>query len=257
MTNKKALVLASSRGLGLASAKSLCHGGFDVTINGVNDKNLEKSRTDLEASTGANVNILKASIIDDEGLLSILAEIDEKKFDCVVLNSGGPAPGTFMSFEDGAKFIEKTDELLNPTIQILHCAASLMVQKKWGRIINISSIGLQKPIPALAVSNAARAYLHSLMVGMASELGHHNITLNTVCPGIIETDRQISLTQFAADEAGKTYDEVHSEKEKMSALGRMGKPQDIGEMVAFLSSDKASYITGQKFLIDGGVFGGA
>lgn len=254
---KKAFVLASSRGLGFACANSLMSIGFSVTINGTNDDNLSLAKQKLESKHEKEVMTLKGSISKEEDLNKFLTHLQALEFDCIVLNSGGPAPGKFLSFSSSNDFINKSDEIIKPSVAIMHLASKIMIKKKWGRIINISSIGLQKPIPDLAVSNASRSYLHGLMVGLASELGPFNITVNTVCPGIIMTDRQVQLTEHAAKETGVAYDEILEGKRDLTMLGRLGQPNDIGEMVAFLASEAGAYITAQKILVDGGAFGGA
>ena len=254
---KKALILASSRGLGFACADSLMSIGFIPTINGTSDENLNAAKQKLENKYKKRVMTLKGSISQKKDLNKFLEILETQKFDCLVINSGGPAPGKFLSFSSADDFIKKNDEIIRPAVAIMHLASKIMIKKNWGRIINISSIGLQKPIPDLAVSNASRSYLHGLMVGLASELGPFNVTVNTVCPGIIMTDRQVQLTKHAAKETGIAYDQILEGKRKLTMLGRLGQPNDIGEIVAFLASDAGAYITAQKILVDGGAFGGA
>ena len=145
--------------------------------------------------------------------------------------------------------------ITSSAIQFINSAIEGMKIKKSGRIINISSIGLIKPIPVLAASNAARSMLHGLMVGMSSEYGEYNITFNTVCPGIIMTDRQTQLAEYDSRNQGISIDEVFKNKSNMVPNKRMGDPEDIGSLICFLASDMAAYITSQKIAVDGGLLG--
>ena len=130
-----------------------------------------------------------------------------------------------------------------------------MRKNKFGRIINISSIGLAKPITGLAVSNASRAHLGGLMTGIANENASYGITLNTILPGVIWTDRQLMLTENEANAAGISLDDMIKKKASSLPTGTMGKPDDVGTLATFLSSEMAGYINSQFISVDGGLLG--
>ena len=171
------------------------------------------------------------------------------------MNSGGPAPGDFESFTDMNDFEDKTSQITYPAISLINHVLPSMKNNKWGRIINISSIGLSKPITGLAVSNASRAYLAGLMTGIANENAQHGITLNTILPGIIWTDRQKMLTQNEAENLNINLDEMIEKKSSTIPAGTMGHPDDVGYLATYLASEYAGYINGQLISVDGGLLG--
>ena len=175
--------------------------------------------------------------------------------DILILNSGGPAPGDFNSFESIDDFEKKCSEITFPATYLIQHLLPSMRSRGFGRIINISSMGLAKPITGLAVSNASRAHLAGLMTGIANENARYGITLNTILPGVIWTDRQLLLTENDAKNSGITIDEMIERKSSSMPSGEMGKPDDVGTLATFLSSVEANYINSQCIAVDGGLLG--
>lgn len=261
LEGKVALVCASTRGLGYASALGIVKAGGEVIITGRTLSGLEHAKSklvDLAAKEGLSASVYTMAVdLDDRSSFDRFL-IDLKDYpdvDILVANSGGPAPGDFNSFSSVVEFEQKCSEITYATSSLIKYVLPNMREKRWGRIINISSIGLAKPITGLAVSNASRAHLAGLMVGIANENASFGVTLNTVLPGIIWTDRQRSLTQHDAEVNNISLEEMIERKSLSIPTGKMGEPDDVGNLVTFLSSDYAAYINSQNIAVDGGFLG--
>ncbi len=175
--------------------------------------------------------------------------------DILVTNAGGPPPGDFRKFsrEDWLRAVSAN--MLTP-IELIRATVDGMVLRRFGRIVNITSSAVKAPIAELALSNGARSGLTGFVAGLARQTVAHNVTINNLLPGRFWTDRLKSNTDFIAKEKGKTVEEVKRELEKAIPAGRFGTPEEFGELCAYLCSAQASYITGQNFLIDGGIYPG-
>lgn len=261
LSGKLALVCASTRGLGYACAEGLVKSGCSVILTGRSEGNLQIAKTKLlSAAENLALTINIHEIVVD---LNSNAEIDRlidslenlPSIDILITNSGGPSPGDFESFSSVQEFEDKAHQITHPATRLIKYVLPSMKEKKWGRIINISSIGLAKPITGLAVSNASRGYLAGLMTGIANENARYGITLNTILPGIIWTDRQKLLTENDANLLGITIEEMLERKSSSIPSGNMGKPEDVGSLVTFLSSDYAGYVNSQCIAVDGGLLG--
>lgn len=261
LDGKLALVCASTRGLGYACAKGLVLAGSSVILTGRSKAGLEIAKTKLLNETNNEKNIdrifiNKVDLDDRQDFERFMIELkDYPSIDILVINSGGPAPGDFNSFDDMNDFEEKCNQITFPATRLIKNVLLGMRDKKWGRIINISSIGLAKPITGLAVSNASRAYLAGLMTGIVNENAEFGITLNTILPGIIWTDRQKSLTEHDANISGVSFDEMVQIKASSVPTRTMGKPEDVGNLLTFLASEYAGYVNGQNIAVDGGLLG--
>lgn len=261
LDGKLALVCASTRGLGFACAKSLIKAGSSVILTGRSEPGLESAKSTLLMETKNESDIgriytNKVDLDDRQDFERFMVELRQyPSIDILVVNSGGPAPGDFESFASMNDFENKCNKITFPATSLIKNSLTGMRDKKWGRIINISSIGLAKPITGLAVSNASRAYLAGLMTGIANENAEFGITLNTILPGIIWTDRQKSLTQHDAEISGVSFEEMVQKKASSVPTGTMGKPEDVGSLVTFLASEYAGYINSQCIAVDGGLLG--
>lgn len=261
LDGKLALVCASTRGLGYACAKGLVEAGSSVILTGRSESGLESAKSTLlmEANNGSNIGriyTIKVDLDDRTDFERFMIDLGQyPSIDILVVNSGGPAPGDFESFLDVNDFENKCNQITFPATRLIKRVLVGMRNKKWGRIINISSIGLAKPITGLAVSNASRAYLAGLMTGIANENAGFGITLNTILPGIIWTDRQKSLTQHDAKMSGVSFEEMVEKKASSVPTGTMGKPEDVGSLVTFLASEYAGYVNSQCIAVDGGLLG--
>jgi len=261
LNGKTSLVCASSRGIGYSCAKNLAVAGSNIILTGRNENTLNEAKANILEiahvhSKKITVSSIKVDLDKKDELHSLIDSLDSYDgIDILILNSGGPAPGKFDDFETIDDFEEKSSMITFPASSLIKKVLPVMKKRKWGRIINISSIGLAKPITGLAVSNAARGHLGALMVGIANENACHGITLNTVLPGIIWTDRQKYLTESDAASLGIGFEEMKDRKSSSIPSGVMGDPDDVGHLVTFLSSDYASYINSQFISVDGGLLG--
>ena len=250
---KTALVCGASKGLGRGCAAALAREGCRVTIVARERQTLEKTAGELRAATGATVAIVPADITSEEGRAAALAACPNP--DILVTNAGGPPPGDFRKFsrEDWLRAVSAN--MLTP-IELIRATVDGMVSRRFGRIVNITSSAVKAPIAELALSNGARSGLTGFVAGLARQTVAHNVTINNLLPGRFRTDRLKSNTDFIAKEKGKTVEEVKRELEKAIPAGRFGTPEEFGELCAYLCSAQASYITGQNFLIDGGIYPG-
>ena len=250
---KTALVCGASKGLGRGCAAALAREGCRVTLIARQREALEKTAGEIRAATGATVAIVAADITSEEGRAAALAACAAP--DILVTNAGGPPPGDFRKFsrEDWLKAVGAN--MLTP-IELIKATVDGMISRRFGRIVNITSSAVKAPIAELALSNGARSGLTGFVAGLARQTVAHNVTINNLLPGRFWTDRLKSNTDFIAKEKGKTVEEVKRELEKAIPAGRFGNPEELGELCAYLCSAQAGYITGQNFLIDGGIYPG-
>ncbi len=244
LTNKTAFVAASSQGLGKSTALELAKEGVNVIVNGRNVEMLEQTRQEVDAAG-------EGAVLAVAGDLSVLAERENvisttlKKFpgiDILITNTGGPPAG---KFEDLAP--EEWDKayqlLLNSAVSLVRGYLPAMKQQQWGRIISITSQAVKQPVENLILSNSVRASVVGLMKTLASELGPYNITVNNVMPGYTKTSRLTKLI-----ESNPAFTNAVNE----IPLQRFAKPEEFAAAVAFLASERASYITGVSLGVDGG-----
>jgi len=250
---KAALVCGASKGLGRGCAMSLAREGCGVTLIARQREALEKTAGEIRAATGATVAIVAADVTSDEGRAAALAACPNP--DILVTNAAGPPPGDFRKFsrEDWLRAVSAN--MLAP-IELIKATVDGMISRRFGRIVNITSSAVKAPIAELALSNGARSGLTGFVAGLARQTVAHNVTINNLLPGRFWTDRLKSNTDFIAKEKGKTVEEVKRDMEKAIPAGRFGTPEEFGELCAYLCSAQASYITGQNFLIDGGIYPG-
>ena len=250
---KSALVCGSSKGLGRGCAMSLAREGCRVTIVARDRQQLEKTAEELRAATGATVTAVAADITTDEGRAAALAACPRP--DILVTNAGGPPPGDFRKFtrEDWLKAINAN--MLTP-IELIKATVDGMIERRFGRIVNITSSAVKSPIEILGLSNGARSGLTGFVAGLARSTVKHNVTINNLLPGFFETDRQVATMGHLAKERGISFEEVKRQRVTLIPAGRIGDPAEFGDACAYLCSAQASFITGQNFLIDGGAYPG-
>jgi 3-oxoacyl-[acyl-carrier protein] reductase len=253
MKKRNALVLASSEGIGFGCAQELCKTCDTVTLVSRNQIKLHRAVQKLK-KINSRIDAIVCDLAKIDEVEDLCKKLKNKNINIVVLNSGGPAPSSFvdLSAED---LLLRTNEIVRPALSILKATIPCMRKNRWGRIVNISSVGLIKPIPHLAVSNASRALLANLMNGVAQDEARYGITLNQVLPGIIWTPRQKKLTEFDANSKKITFAECKRLKTLLVPSLKLGTVQQVGSLVAFLCSEDSGYITGQSIAIDGGLLG--
>lgn len=246
---KKAIVNAASKGLGKACATSLAREGCDLVISARHVDVLEAAAEEIRGATGANVTAVVADVATDEGQRAVLAACPEP--DILVNNCGGPPPGDFRDWsrDDWLKALDAN--MLSP-IFLIKATVDGMIERKFGRVVNITSAAVKAPIAPLGLSNGARAGLTGFIGGLARQIAEHNVTINGLLPGLFATERLLGPGFAAAkDNAGGVSDALGAMAQNVPAK-RLGDPAEFGEACAFLCSAHAGYITGQNLLLDGG-----
>ena len=253
IAGKAALVCAASKGLGKACAFSLAREGAKVTILARTRETLEATAREIRNKTGATVNAVVCDITTDEGRAAALGACPNP--DILVNNAGGPPPGDFREWDKEAWFKALNNNMVTP-ILLIKATVDGMIQRKWGRIVNITSGAVKAPIPTLGLSNGARAGLTGFVAGLARQTVRHNVTINGLLPGHFETDRLLDNIRFQAHKLGKSFEDHLAQTRASNPSGRIGVPAEFGDACAFLCSDQAGFITGQNFLLDGGAYPG-
>ncbi len=249
---KIALVCAASKGLGRASAEALARDGFKVAICARGDAALNETARAIRDG-GGDVLAVPADLSKARDVERVIGATVERfgGLDVLVTNTGGPPSGPFMTLDEQV-WHNAIDSLLLSVVRLCRGAIPHMQARGGGRIINITSISVKQPIEGLVLSNALRSAVTSLAKTLAAELAPHNILVNCVAPGYTRTDRVVELSEQAAAREGTTPDVVEKRTIAKIPLGRMGEPKEFGQVVAFLASPAASYVTGVTIQVDGG-----
>ena len=254
LSGKCAIVCAASKGLGRASALSLAREGARVVMCARTAGTLEASAAAIREATGA----LVVPIVADVGRADDVARLLDQSaaalgaIDILVTNTGGPKSGPFETLSD-EDWTTSIDSLLLSVVRLCRGVIPHMRRRGAGRILNVTSVSVKQPIDGLALSNALRAAVTGLSKSLANELAADNILVNCVAPGYTRTDRVVELAEAAALREGITADAVQRRTEAQIPLRRLGTPEEFGDVVAFLASDRASYMNGSTVVIDGAV----
>ncbi|MEM7008446.1 MAG: SDR family oxidoreductase [Thermodesulfobacteriota bacterium] len=252
--DKVAIVAASSKGLGKATAIALANEGVKLTICARDRDTLFKTADNIIAQTSADVLPVVCDVSSTEQVKNVVNETINKysRVDILVNNAGGPPTGEFLDFSLEAW--QKAVELnLYSAITFSKEVIPHMQKNKWGRIINITSYAVKQPVDGLMLSNTVRAGIVGLAKTLSNEFASDNILVNNICPGRIHTDRIIFLANDRAQKLGKDIDQVIEEMGEDVPVGRIGKPEELAALAVFLASEKASYITGTTIQVDGGL----
>jgi 3-oxoacyl-[acyl-carrier protein] reductase len=257
LKNRIALVAGGSMGLGLAVAKRMAMEGARVAICALDDPSLPAAKKEIEEATGGEV-IAIAADVSDIAQASHFVRAARDHFgtiDILINNAGGPPSTSFLEIDD--KLWEYGFRLnLMSTIAMTREAVPIMKDKRWGRIINMTSISVKQPINGLILSNTIRSGVIGLAKSLSNELAPFNVTVNSVCPGYTMTERVRSLSVAVAAKEGKRPEEIVKRWEAEIPMGRLGTPEEFAGLVAFLASEFAGYITGAAVQIDGGWYKG-
>jgi 3-oxoacyl-[acyl-carrier protein] reductase len=251
---RRAIVCASSRGLGRASATSLARAGVEVVINGLDQARVAATAEAIRQETGAEVTAVAADVTTADGQAKLLAALPEP--DILITNAGGPPFKDFRELARDDILKGVTWNMVTP-IELIQATIDGMVQRRFGRIVNITSVSVRMPVQGLDLSSGARAGLTAFLAGVARSVAHAGVTINNVLPGFFDTDRYWAGVDATAKVQGKTREQFALERAATVPARRIGDPQELGDACAFLCSARAGYITGQNLLLDGGLFNSA
>ena len=253
LTGRRALVCAASKGLGRGCAEALASEGADVTICARTEPEVAAAAAEIGALAGRRVAWVACDITTDAGRAAALAACPQP--DILVNNAGGPPPGDFRDW-DRAAWLRALDANMLTPIELIKATIDTMIERRFGRIVNITSSAVKAPIDILGLSNGARSGLTGFVAGLARKVVRHNVTINNLLPGSFATDRLRTTLEGRARATGRPYDEVRDAAMNGLPAGRFGDPREFGAICAFLCSVQAGYIAGQNVLVDGGAYPG-
>lgn len=250
---KVAVVAAASQGIGKAIARALAEEGARVAICARTKATLEAAADEIARATGAEIFSMPVDVTVADQVHEFVQRVQERwgTVHISVTNAGGPPAKNFLSLtiEEWQAAVALN---LMSTLYFVREVIPLMQQQRWGRLITITSVAVKQPIDGLILSNTVRAGVVGLVKSLANEFGKDNITVNNVCPGYTATKRLKELAGVQALAAGITAQELFARWGQQIPLGRIGTPEELAALVAFLASEKASYITGTSIAVDGG-----
>lgn len=246
---KRALIGASSKGLGRGCAMALAEAGVDLILNARGAEALEATAQDIRKAHGVRVTTVAADITSQDGRAKVLEAAGD--VDILVTNAGGPPPGLWSDW-DRDDFIAAIDGNMLTPVALMQAALPAMMDRGWGRIVNITSGSVKAPIPQLGLSNAARAGLTGFVAGTARQVAGKGVTINNMLPGIHATDRAVMLDAGVSKAQGITPAEATTQRQGTIPAGRYGTAEEFGAMCAFLCSQHAGFMIGQNILLDGG-----
>ncbi|MEM7720072.1 MAG: SDR family oxidoreductase [Pseudomonadota bacterium] len=246
---KRALVCASSKGLGKGCADALAEAGVDLVLNARGTDALEATADAIRSRFQVSVQTVAADVTTDAGRNAVLDTAGA--LDILVTNAGGPPPGLWSDWERD-DFIRALDANMLTPIALMKAVLPGMMERGWGRIVNITSQSVKAPIPVLGLSNSARAGLTGYVAGTARQVAPSGVTINNLLPGIHATDRAVGLDTGAAGAEGITIEEARYNREQTIPARRYGTAEEFGQTCAFMCSQHAGYMIGQNVLLDGG-----
>lgn len=257
LEGRRAFVAGSSSGMGRAVAGGLLAEGAQVVINGRGAAKLEHTRAELEKAHGPHVHAVVADVGSGDGAAAAVREAVTRLggLDVLVTNSGGPPAGLFESLDDQA-WRSAVELLLLSRVRMVREALPHLRKSSQPRIVHMESLTVKQPIHGLVLSNAVRAAVVGLGKSLSQELAGAGILVNVVAPGIVDTDRVRELDEANAAAQNRPLAEVAAERAKTIPLGRMGRPDEVANLIVFLASARASYITGTTIAVDGGLIRG-
>lgn len=257
LKGRAAIVAASSTGLGKAVAIGLAREGANLALCARTPESLELTAAEIREKTGVEVFARAADVTSAAEVRAFVTEAHSRfsRVDICVANAGGPPSKSFAeTTEDDWR--RAADLNLMSTVHLAKETLPLMQQRKWGRFIAITSVTVKQPVEGLILSNSIRAGVSGLVKTLANEYGRDNILVNNVCPGFTATARLLELSSHLAAKRGVTPREIEAGWASQAPLGRIGQPEEFANVVVFLASERASYVTGASIAIDGGIVKG-
>ncbi len=253
LNDRVAIVAASSQGLGKAVALGLAREGANVALCARTESTLRATAEEIAGETGVRVLAGTLDVTNHQEVRRFVADVHSQfgRVDICVTNAGGPPSKSFAetSLED---WKHAADLNLMSTVFFAKETLPLMQARRWGRLITITSMTVKQPVEGLILSNSIRSAVVGLVKTLSNEYGPHNILVNNVCPGYTATDRLIELEDRIAAREGITREQVIARWASQAPLGRIGEPEEFANLVVFLASERASYITGASIAVDGG-----
>ncbi|MEQ9397761.1 MAG: SDR family oxidoreductase [Longimicrobiales bacterium] len=253
LKGRSALVCGASAGLGYAIARTLAEEGADLTICSRSDERISAAAQEIRDATGARVAAVAADLSGREGCEAAVEAALEAygAVDILVTNTGGPPSGPFEDHtpETWSRAIAQN---LESVVNLVRAALPGMKERRWGRIVNVTSISVKQPVGGLILSNTLRAGVTGFAKTIANEAGPFNVTVNNVLPGYTRTERLVDLANATAGRTGATPESVYETWESQVPMGRLAEPEELAALAAFLCSERAGYVTGQSVAVDGG-----
>ncbi|NKC13670.1 MAG: SDR family oxidoreductase [Gammaproteobacteria bacterium] len=253
IAGKHAIVCAASKGLGKGCAMALAEEGVHVVITARTAATLEATAAQIRGKTGVQVTAVTGDITTAQGRAAALAACPAP--DILVNNAGGPPPGDFRDWTRD-DWIAALDANMLTAIELIKATVDGMMERGFGRIVNITSSSVKAPIDVLGLSNGARSGLHGFVAGVARNTVRRGVTINSILPGPFDTDRLRGTFAFRAAKTGEDEAAVAAAQAAANPSGRFGTAQEFGKTCAFICSAHTGYITGQNFLLDGGAYPG-
>ena len=251
---RRALICASSKGLGKGCAEALAGEVVDLILNARGAESLEATAANIRSTYGVSVVAVAADITTEAGQAAVLEAAGD--IDILVTNAGGPPPGMWSDWGRD-DFIAAFDANLLTPIALIKASLPGMMDRGWGRIVNITSVAVKAPIPVLGLSNTARSGLTGYVAGVSRQVAGSGVTINNLLPGLHDTDRLITLDKVDAGARGISEEDARQARMQSVPAGRFGTSEEFGAACAWLCSDKAGFVIGQNILLDGGAFPGA
>ncbi len=246
---RKAIVCAASQGLGKGCAMALAQEGVDVVVIARGAEALHATAAEIRAATGVTVTVVVGDVTSADGRAALLAACPAP--DILVNNAGGPPIGDFRDWDEVMWQKAVNDNMITP-IMLIRAVVDGMIERRFGRIVNITSRSVKAPLAHLGLSNGARAGLTGFVAGLARQVAKHNVAINNLLPGPFATQRQIDGLHKLAAKAGQDFETFAKAQQAGVPANRFGTPEEFGQACAFLCSAQAGYIVGQNLLIDGG-----
>jgi 3-oxoacyl-[acyl-carrier protein] reductase len=253
LKGRGALVCGSSQGLGRAIADALAAEGADVVVNGRSADKLAGVRDEIAGATGVNVTAVAADLTEAAEIARLVEEARAAlgQIDILVTNTGGPPSGPFESHSHEAWRVAIANNL-ESVVHLVRGVLPEMKERRWGRIVNVTSITVKQPVEGLILSNSLRAAVTGFAKTVSNEAAPFGVTVNCVIPGFTRTERLVDLAEANAGRSGASIEEVYEGWAGEIPMGRLGEPEELAALAAFLCSEKASYLTGQSVAVDGG-----
>jgi 3-oxoacyl-[acyl-carrier protein] reductase len=248
---KKAIVCASSRGLGRGCAMALAEAGCDLVVNGRDAAVLAKTAEELRSRFGISVTEVAGDVSMPDIQEALLKACPAP--DILVNNNGGPPLRDFRELTRDNMLEGVTQNMITP-IELIKAVIDKMAEKEFGRIVNITSLSVYQPIPGLDLSSGARAGLTAFLAGVARTVASSNVTINNILPGKFDTDRIRTTIRFSAEKSGESEEAAAHKAAQVIPAKRLGSAEEFGKACAFLCSSHAGYITGQNLVLDGGLY---